>query len=462
MIGSLAAVCVVAGAVLVGLLFNRQQKIYYQTHFFPNTYIGNLDVSEMSEEEVASIYKQMTDGESFRISVKDGSYEIPLEQIGYEVLYDGDIHDLLTRQDSDKWWEGNMSKRVYAGGVRYAYSKDLLESEIQKLPCFDEANIIHPADACIERQDRSYVLLPEVIGNELKFDQVIQRSNDVLEKGVLFVDVSDCYEQPKVYSDDEDLRKQMSKINKLQNMSIGVDVVGEIARIDQDAIFDAISVDSTGVHFDDSIVLEFVDTLPEKYNTWREPHMFRKSDGTVADVHTDNDSWGFYMDVESTKEDLLKAVKAGRGEDVVVDALWQGQYPSVRNTDQGDIGDTYVEVCLSRQHMWYYKDGNLLVETDVVTGLNSDASRRTPAGIYFVRNMGYDVTMRGSYGEAKCTYWISVTDTGVGIHDASWRSSYGNAIYEYSGSHGCINTPFDAVKVIYENISEGIPVVIYA
>lgn len=36
-----------------------------------------------------------------------------------------------------------------------------------------------------------------------------------------------------------------------------------------------------------------------------------------------------------------------------------------------DIGDTYVEIDYTNQRMWFYKDGELLVDTPVVTGNTS-------------------------------------------------------------------------------------------
>lgn len=33
-----------------------------------------------------------------------------------------------------------------------------------------------------------------------------------------------------------------------------------------------------------------------------------------------------------------------------------------------DIGNTYIEIDMSKQHMWYYEAGSLIVNTDVVTG----------------------------------------------------------------------------------------------
>ena len=49
----------------------------------------------------------------------------------------------------------------------------------------------------------------------------------------------------------------------------------------------------------------------------------------------------------------------------------------------------------------------------------------------------------------------------IGIHDASWRSKYGGTIYQTNGSHGCINTPRDAMVQLYESVEVGTPVVMF-
>ena len=48
-----------------------------------------------------------------------------------------------------------------------------------------------------------------------------------------------------------------------------------------------------------------------------------------------------------------------------------------------------------------------------------------------------------------------------GLHDASWRSNFGGDYYLYAGSHGCVNTPEDAMKTIYDNVTDGIPILSY-
>ena len=50
-------------------------------------------------------------------------------------------------------------------------------------------------------------------------------------------------------------------------------------------------------------------------------------------------------------------------------------------------------------------------------------------------------------------YWLGFSGA-YGIHDACnstdcWRTKFGLSTYIYNGSHGCINTPYNAVKMIY-------------
>ena len=67
-------------------------------------------------------------------------------------------------------------------------------------------------------------------------------------------------------------------------------------------------------------------------------------------------------------------------------------------------------------------------------------------------------------GAAKADYFLSVTPSGVGIHD-TYRQDYGDSIYTYAGSHGCINLPYDVAKALFHRVSSlenfEIPVIIY-
>ena len=46
-----------------------------------------------------------------------------------------------------------------------------------------------------------------------------------------------------------------------------------------------------------------------------------------------------------------------------------------------NVGSTYVEIDMTKQHLWYYKDGYLVVEGDVVTGNVSNGCSTPDRGL---------------------------------------------------------------------------------
>ncbi len=125
-----------------------------------------------------------------------------------------------------------------------------------------------------------------------------------------------------------------------------------------------------------------------------------------------------------------------------------------------NVGDTYIEISINDQYMWFYKNGQCLVSTPVVTGMKN--SYDTTKGLFYVWEKKSPSRLVGPTWDVYVDYWLGVTYDGIGIHDSTWRTSgYGGNIYTYDGSHGCINTPYDKVKKIYDNCPMGTPVVIY-
>lgn len=118
-----------------------------------------------------------------------------------------------------------------------------------------------------------------------------------------------------------------------------------------------------------------------------------------------------------------------------------------------------MEISLDNQYMWYYVDGKLLVETPVVTG-NISAGDYTRRGCFRIASMTTDTYLVGPTWNDHVDYWMPF-DGQIGLHDSSWRTEYGGDIYLTDGSHGCVNTPLDAMATIYNNITVGTLVVVY-
>ena len=124
-----------------------------------------------------------------------------------------------------------------------------------------------------------------------------------------------------------------------------------------------------------------------------------------------------------------------------------------------DIGLTYVEINLTKQHLWFYKDGTLIVQGAVVTG-NVKKGYKTPEGVYSLKYRIRNAVLKGENYEAKVSYWMPFNND-IGIHDAPWRSGFGGNIYLTRGSHGCVNAPFKLAETLFKNITVGTPIVCY-
>lgn len=117
----------------------------------------------------------------------------------------------------------------------------------------------------------------------------------------------------------------------------------------------------------------------------------------------------------------------------------------------------YINVSISNQKLYYYEYSELVLESDVVTGING----KTPTGTFRVLNKIRNTVLKGDDYESFVSYWIAFNGNSYGFHDASWRNKFGGNIYKYNGSHGCVNMPYYKVQSLYNMVEIGTPVYIY-
>ena len=102
----------------------------------------------------------------------------------------------------------------------------------------------------------------------------------------------------------------------------------------------------------------------------------------------------------------------------------------------------------------------LKLTSSVVTGMKN--SWDTITGTFRIRGKARNTYLVGADYRSFVNYWMLV-DYGsqIGLHDATWRSSFGGSIYKYNGSHGCVNLPYGVARTIYNSASVGTLVLIY-
>lgn len=120
---------------------------------------------------------------------------------------------------------------------------------------------------------------------------------------------------------------------------------------------------------------------------------------------------------------------------------------------QADIDNAnHILISISEQRLWFYQNGILELSANVVTGTKN--INDTPRGSFRIQGKAQSVYLRGPDYESFVNFWIPIYGD-IGMHDASWRSTFGGSIYLTSGSHGCINLPYYVAESIYYNAPIG-------
>ena len=314
----------------------------------------------------------------------------------------------------------------------------------------------------IRKTKEGYVLVNEREGllNGKKACLLIE---DALENGDTKVDLeeNECYEDLPLTEEMEESITLFQKISDFQDCRIIYQMGDDQVPVDASRACDFIKLDESGnfvldeqgkLCADEEKVFAFVDWLADTYDTVGTERTFHATRGDIVKV--EGGIYGNLIDREAEKEYLLDAFLQKKAE---IHTPVYSQMARKQGLD--DIGDTYIEVDMTEQKLYYYEEGKLLIDTPVVTG-NTSLRRGTPCGTNYVYAKQKNRTLRGADYESFVRYWIPVKGA-IGIHDASWRSEYGGEIYKKSGSHGCINTPLDEVAKLYDLVEIGTPCVMF-
>lgn len=127
-----------------------------------------------------------------------------------------------------------------------------------------------------------------------------------------------------------------------------------------------------------------------------------------------------------------------------------------RNLYKGQT--TYILVSISEQKLWFYYNDELITTSNIVTGLKG--INDTPKGTFKIYHKATSTYLVGQDYRSYVNYWMAINGD-IGLHDATWQSKFGGIVYTYSGSHGCINLPYETAKIIYNMAPVGTLVEVY-
>ena len=405
--------------------------------------IYGLDVSKLNAEEAEQkILRTFLDREV--VFQEDGEevFRTTLKDLGYsldEEILKNSLQKLQVKRASNR--------RIFAVKEDYEIMYQVTKNETQEKHILNADNFggkerSASKDAYISYDEgkQEFVLVKEVQGNQIDEARLLTCVDQTLDNAIRQeplggqVDITigtEVYQQP-VTAESQDMQAKLTSLNQQLSNYRNASVTYTFGETTE------------------------VSNLAATYNTIYVPRTFHTSYGN--DVTVSSNEYGFQIDQEAELAQLLKDIQSGKP--VTRDPIYS--ISGMKRNGKDDLAGSYIEVSLDNQHLWLYKDGALITETDIVSGAPTP-ERETYRGAWPIAYKASPYTLTSDvYGyTTHVTYWMPFV-YGQGLHDATWQSSFGGNRYKSgAGSHGCINLPKDQAAVIYNTIDGGYPIIIY-
>lgn len=448
---------IAGGCLVVLLLLYLGGSVYFRHHFYFRSTVNGVSASGASVEK--TIERIQNRAEEYELTIVNGEDQketiLPQDvDLAIEIRKD-EVMELADTQNGFAWVKYLFVPRHYVLDDLVTYNEGKLEEKIQTLDCVQNPDAVVTENATFEYKDQKFQIVDEVYGDQIDGEKL----KEALENALLNLDEEldlekdNCYIQPAVKADSPELREAVKTMNTYADLKITYQVGNETEVIPKDTIASWLFTgEALDVQFHQDLMTEFVNSMAKKYNTSGKAKSLKTSYGATVTVPAGN--YGWKIDVSGEVAQLISDLTGAK--DVNRDFVYAVK---ANSRGENDYGDSYVEINLTAQHMFLYKNGQKILESDFVSGDLSEGNG-THTGAYKVTYKERDAVLKGRDYRTPVDYWMPFNG-GEGMHDANWRRTFGGQIYKTDGSHGCINLPPSVAAKVYENISAGYPVLVY-
>lgn len=455
---------IIAGSIVGGLvLIYLGVAAFFMSHFLVNTTINGKDFSGKTVADVEAYLKEQVDGYQLTLVEQNNITDtISGSEISLEYKKNKDVEKALEDQRQLLWITSFFSKSDTDVTVDVEYDEAALEEKIQTIKAVTGEQT-EPVSAHPEYDGNSFVVAAETLGTAVNQETLTSKIKEYITNFEPKLNLLDegCYNMPKYTSESPEVQKACDTMNQYLKASITYSMDEDVV-VDKELISEWLSYDENmQASFDEDAVREWMRDFGSKYDTKGKTRSITTPTGKTTEVS--GGTYGWIVDEDTETKNLIDSIKKG---EVVTREPAYKQKAASRGAQ--DWGDTYLEVDISAQHMWYIVDGSVALESDVVTGL-PNGERDTPTGVYSIIEMKRNKVLRGSINpstgkpsyETPVSYWMRITWTGIGFHDATWQASFGGSWYQGHGSHGCINMPLEKAKSLYGMLKMGTPAIVH-
>ena len=431
---------------------------------FPiGTKVSGVSVSEQSAKEAGETLQQAAEDYKLTVRFAQNTRTFSAKELGLTV-----DEDALKRLVKVMQQGQNAASAAEDAQTVFTCETDLKE-EMQDLPERTAHADKATQDAVLtyDKKAGKYVIQEEQVGGTIDTQalaEAVQTAAEQLQPELDAVGAGLYGGETVRRSDDEKLNQALEQANQMLKTDVTYtfeverkNVYGE-EQLNKSAIQKWLTVSEDGkrVQIDEDKVEDYVNEVARIYSV-KEPTTAQFVTASGDHVEVEAPITDESVDTQALKKDILNAIQEG------ATGQRKAPYRQTRTGEQGttDLGGTYVEVDLDKQHLYLYVNGKKKAEGDICSGSVADGCA-TPAGLYTIKTKDYDRYLVG-VGYRDWVHYFMPFNGGIGLHDSTWREAdeYGGNVYLESGSHGCINMPLELVKTVDEYIDVGDYVILY-
>lgn len=458
-VGIIAVVILVLAAGFGGWYFMAGTNAY-QDVFYPGTTLNGIDIEGLTVDQVKEKLADAVKDYFLTVVFKDEELKITDQEVGMAFNDKADIQGLKIQQNKVRYNKTDMEALAFTENDAFTYDSGALENLLRKCSAMDESQMIEPENAQLvyDEEKNNFYLINGEQGTKLVFSEVLTAVEEAIEENLseLNIEEAGLYQTAALTEDSPkaaEVLKEADDYLKLQlEYTFTKDGEEKKEVIDSKMIGSWLYADDNAeVQADHDKIQEWVNGIADEYNSDKVSMQFTTTSG--SEIALKVPVGGESIDTSALFEDVVKCLEDK------VSGERKVPYTETASGISKNFGGSYVEVDLTNQKLYLYKKGDLIMSSSIVSGSVSK-SHMTPTGVYQVYSMEKNTVLRGADYASPVSFWMPFNG-GVGFHDATWRSSFGGTIYQYNGSHGCINMPYEKAKTLYENINTGYYVVVY-
>ena len=339
------------GLLFSGILtFSHTGKSFALDRFLAGTYGNGIPIGGKTVEE-AKAYLEGAYSQNYVLYLigREKTEEISGQDIGYHLQAATNLPEIL-QKEAESGAQGSPDQRIDYSleGSTASYDTVKLKEKLEALSMVKDAK--ETRTASVVKENGVYTIIPEQEGNSLNWDRLWARVERALQRGENTIQLSDEGIYDAITQRKADLEGKVDAMNKLSSVTIVTNILGNKESLTGEQLQEMVTgVNASGLRFDEDKLLAYAQSLENKYGNLGNTVSFHSASGKDIAMNT---PYGLHINVAAERDALRAAIASLQSQErEPVYAYRPAQYA------QPQFGNTFLEIDLGLQHVYYYENG---------------------------------------------------------------------------------------------------------